>query len=791
MLAENKLNKLLLSCSSEVLKAYNDLISTLVYSSASSLMWSPEPVNIFTIDQKCKPSDREKIAKSLEQYRQTLMSIIQRGITLAVIQSANVQQQALAGFTRMDGKEVDVWRDEAANAFIQGRMNRFGGLNLSDRVWNYTQQTKAEFELAMSQALEQGIASGMDAETLGRKVRRYLNNPDMMYRRYHLKKVMSDGTKKDVVEWRRRVIDENGKVHFVKEDLANVGTGVYRSARQNALRLTITETNMAYNYANCKRWSEEPFVLGIRIRLSGNHPEKDICDELQGDYPADFDFPGWHPRCRCTMSSILIDRKSEEWKHLRSLPADEYAKYKSPNRIKEYPDAFKKWCEDNKKKLTKAREEKKLPYFVRNNEKAVGEIVGWNEEKSNPQSAITPDRRTQILKAAEKQQMMRSYEEQMDILARWDARKYPIAFRDNFKQIEKEMGIKRQRSMSFDLANTGRGNKFYGTNKAFGVNCQSSVVAHEMRRRGFDVTAQPNWKDGGMPEQLSQNVCLCWRKLNGDAVKYPLPIGYDFDIKTKEWILMKPKELIKAIDWATREEGRYNVWWGWKDSNTGHIVTFERLPNGKGRWYDPQTGNIDFMDESYANRIYGVHALRVDDKILAPEWAKGITFPYNGKYNQPLRTTTKLSDSLGFEGHPNPKYIAKARELIKGSGIKIHPSRLENAVKSKNEFYKFEKEYNMCKVAVQNGHKVEMLEEVSGVSGCDVLFDGKYAELKSITSVSNVEHRFNHAKEQGAEVVLFELQTKNEKIVQKINELKGKGLKGYYYIRGENILIEI
>lgn len=325
------------------------------------------------------------------------------------MQSANAQQKALAGFTRMEGSEVDAWRDKATNAFIQGRMKRFGGLNLSDRVWNYTQQTKAEFELAMSQVLEKGIASGMDAETLGRKVRQYLNNPDMMYRRYHLKKVMSDGTKKDVVEWRRRVIDKDGKMHFVKEDLANVGTGVYRSARQNALRLTITETNMAYNYANCKRWSEEPFVLGIRIRLSGNHPEEDICDELQGDYPADFDFPGWHPRCRCTMSSILIDRNSEEWKHLRSLPADEYAKYQSPNRIKEYPDAFKRWCEDNKKKLTKAREEKKLPYFVRNNEKAVGEIVGWDKES----------RRDKILDAAKLRHQARSNELIKDIQNRW------------------------------------------------------------------------------------------------------------------------------------------------------------------------------------------------------------------------------------------------------------------------------------------------------------------------------------------------------------------------------------
>lgn len=182
----------------------------------------------------------------------------------------------------------------------------------------------------MSQALEKDIKQGISAESLGRQIRQYLNNPDMMYRRYHLKKAMADGTKRDVVEWRRRVIDEQGKVRFVKEELAHVGTGVYRSARQNVLRLTITETNMAYNYANCERWSSEPYVLGIRIRTSANHPEKDICDELAGDYPKDFMWRGWHPCCRCSMSSILIDRNSEEWKYLRSLPEKEYRACKSP-----------------------------------------------------------------------------------------------------------------------------------------------------------------------------------------------------------------------------------------------------------------------------------------------------------------------------------------------------------------------------------------------------------------------------------------------------------------------------
>lgn len=268
----------------------------------------------------------------------------------------------------------------------------------------------------MSQALEKGIKQGISAESLGRQIRRYLNNPDMMYRRYHLKKAMADGTKRDVVEWRRRVIDEQGKVRFVKEDLAHVGTGVYRSARQNALRLTITETNMVYNYANCERWSSEPYVLGIRIRTSANHPEKDICDELAGDYPKDFMWRGWHPRCRCSMSSILIDRNSEEWKYLRSLPEKEYRAYKSPNLVPNVPEKFYKWCERNADKLDLARENGKLPYFVRDNQKVIGDLLGWNKRTNDTIHVLseTSDREKAIKKAIKS--LNRQRDEQMQII---------------------------------------------------------------------------------------------------------------------------------------------------------------------------------------------------------------------------------------------------------------------------------------------------------------------------------------------------------------------------------------
>lgn len=133
---------------------------------------------------------------------------------------------------------------------------------------------------------------------------------------------------------------------------------------------------MAYNYANCKRWSEDPFVLGIRIRLSKNRPLTDICDELQGDYPSDFVFTGWHPRCRCSMSSILMDRDSEEWKKLRAMSDTEYNRYVSPNRVKDYPKVFKNWCKSNKEKLFDAAKRNKLPYFVRENRAQVERFSG-------------------------------------------------------------------------------------------------------------------------------------------------------------------------------------------------------------------------------------------------------------------------------------------------------------------------------------------------------------------------------------------------------------------------------
>ena len=83
----------------------------------------------------------------------------------------------------------------------------------------------------------------------------------------------------------------------------------------------------------------------------------------------------------CSVSPILMDRKSDEWKKLRKMPKEEYEAYQSPNLVQNVPDKFSKWCERNAKKLDLARKNGKLPYFVRDNMKTVGDIVGWEEVK--------------------------------------------------------------------------------------------------------------------------------------------------------------------------------------------------------------------------------------------------------------------------------------------------------------------------------------------------------------------------------------------------------------------------
>lgn len=262
------------------------------------------------------PTLRKRLDDIFNDYYTNSMLCYNNGITDGVTLAYSHDDADLSGFSVMSDKALSAARKTAAETFIANRLHSDKGLNLARRIWNYCQQTKSEFEVAMSNVIADGLSKGTSAEDIGRRIRQYLKEPDMMYRRYHTIQRLANGQKKDVVTWRRkRIID--GKVKFVEEPLEKVGQGVYRSSRMNALRVARTEINAAYHTARNDRWANEPFVIGQHIHVSPQHdPEKcaDICDDLEGYYPKGFVWNGWHPQCYAEGTQVLTTKGWKEFK---------------------------------------------------------------------------------------------------------------------------------------------------------------------------------------------------------------------------------------------------------------------------------------------------------------------------------------------------------------------------------------------------------------------------------------------------------------------------------------------
>lgn len=314
----NQLLQLFAAYAKRLDKLYDDFVNKLI----ASLPYSEDEVweqlavvPLFRFDQL--PYMSARLQHIFDDYVNKQVLCYKAGITDGVALAFSQDKINLGKYTILQDEAIKAARNAAVASFIANRMSRKEGLSLSDKVWNYSQLGKSEVEMGISNVLKDGLKAGTSAEELGRKVRQYLNNPTMMYRRYWVTVADNAGNKKKVARWYRRHIDpKTGKVTFSDEPLEKVGMGVYRSARMNGYRLMRTEINMSYHKANASRWANEPFVYGIKIWLSPQHPEPDICDGLAGEYPKDFDFSGWHPQCYADGTKVLTDKG---WKLLQDV----------------------------------------------------------------------------------------------------------------------------------------------------------------------------------------------------------------------------------------------------------------------------------------------------------------------------------------------------------------------------------------------------------------------------------------------------------------------------------------
>lgn len=61
--------------------------------------------------------------------------------------------------------------------------------------------------------------------------------------------------------------------------------------------------------------------------------------------------------------------------------------------VQNVPEKFSKWCERNAKKLDLAHKNGKLPYFVKDNERVVGILLGWNNERVHLSTHLTKEQK--------------------------------------------------------------------------------------------------------------------------------------------------------------------------------------------------------------------------------------------------------------------------------------------------------------------------------------------------------------------------------------------------------------
>lgn len=402
---------------------------------------------MFSFDAESAKKQKE-VERLLRQLHSVATMAIENGIRLEWAQ-ANVEcdklVQSCFGKKVLESPEFTAWtqRNKSAMSAFINRSEK--GLNLSQRVWMSVRQLRDEMEVAITVS----VGEGESAASMSRKVRQYLNDPDLMFRRFRYKDPETGEWKR---KWKKRIKDPaTGKVKWIDYDKSSyqdewTGPGYYKSSAQNAMRVARTETNIAYRRADQARWEQMDFVLGQRVQLSGSHPKKDICDKLAGDYPPDFVFDGWHPQCFCFVTPILVDEDEMQKVTEAFLRGETYVP--KGKRIKDYPENFKSWVRENEENIAAARERGTEPYFIRNNAAAINDILDPAPKKLSP------------LEIAERRHEARTPEQEEEIKLRWAERQQRI---ENEKKAAEAERIRIER-----------------------INTTASKVLETVARRGFD-----------------------------------------------------------------------------------------------------------------------------------------------------------------------------------------------------------------------------------------------------------------------------------------------------------------
>jgi hypothetical protein len=170
---------------------------------------------------------------------------------------------------------------------------------------------------------------------------------------------------------------------------------------------------------------------------------------------------------------------------------------------------------------------------------------------------------------------------------------------------EKVVGVSKGPDMDFNAADHKSANPHYRMiwdsdyKKGYRINCQTCVIAYEMRRRGYNVEALPRSNDNWFQDKVAS-----WGELDddGSAKAWIRPDGTHPVPKQLNSIYRD--EQYKWLGDNMEEDARYTFCFCWKGRGAHIIHAFKE--NGVPKLYDPQNGNLIEDAESvkkYLDRI--------------------------------------------------------------------------------------------------------------------------------------------------------------------------------------------
>ena len=174
----------------------------------------------------------------------------------------------------------------------------------------------------------------------------------------------------------------------------------------------------------------------------------------------------------------------------------------------------------------------------------------------------------------------------------------------------KVAGVDVDKPMDFAKADGAKPNPHFNDGYEYKVNCQTCVVSYEARRRGYDVMATGNKKNGGANQQVSYHTALAWiDPETGTQPKYIQPVGRTASAVNK-W-----------CDKNLKDGERYTIEFGWRNYRSGHIVSMHKQ-DGELMIYDPQTSKVYKGEDITAllsnTKINSIKLLRVDNLEFNP-----------------------------------------------------------------------------------------------------------------------------------------------------------------------------